>query len=173
MIMNKKILFLDLEDTVIDDFSNMNLKNIEKVKSWIKKECFDEVRLFSFAIHYDACIKKFNTYLKHVLEDQLEIKINDDIFCTYYQYRAIGKYYMEYIEHDELFDVIGKKRAFIAWCNINYSGNHCVLLDDAFKDETIIQYNNFTLIDFVLIKDGIDIRNVNNVSQYIESGFNL
>lgn len=157
------ILFLDLEDTIIESWDNPVLMNVEKIREWIESHSFSEIRLFSFAVHCDRDIHIFETQMREAIERVLNIKIHPQVFATGNHYKEIGKHFKESITHNELFEVIGKYRSFIAWCNIHFKENHCVLLDDAFDDETQLLWNSKTQIDFVHIKNGKSIRSVTSM----------
>lgn len=61
----RKVLFLDLEDTVIDDFTQglaARACNHEQVKNFVRLEAPDEVRLFSFAIDNAHDVKVFDKF---------------------------------------------------------------------------------------------------------------
>ena len=57
------ILFLDLEDTIIESWNDPFLINVEKIKEWLKCHSFKEIRLFSFAVHDNRDITIFNSQL--------------------------------------------------------------------------------------------------------------
>ncbi len=149
--MQKKILFLDLEDTIIERFDDPLLMNVEKIKDWLGQHQFDEIRMFSFAIHNDRDIYIFETQMRESIQRVLDITIHPTVFATGNHFKEIGKHFKESITHNELFEEIGKYRSFVAWCNLHFKGNHCVLLDDAFADETQILWDSNTQIDFVRI----------------------
>ena len=156
----KQILFLDLEDTIIESWDNPFLINVSKIKEWLVQHSFDEIRLFSFAVHSERDALIFNMYMKPAIEQVLDVVIHPDIFVTGNEFKKIGKFFMESVTHNELFSEIGKYRSFIAWCNIHFKGNHCVLLDDAFSNETQLLWDSNTQIDFVEVVPHKPLRNV-------------
>lgn len=74
----KKIVFLDLEDTVLDDFSKgfeAKAVNHAQVARFLAAERPDEVRIFSFAISNDWDVKTFERVYKSWLEKALGVTI--------------------------------------------------------------------------------------------------
>ena len=77
----KKVLWLDLEDTVIEPvlqgWGNVSLipRNILKIKSFMEDWQPDELSIFSFAIHNEFEKKSFSHWVKPWLEDQFGMKI--------------------------------------------------------------------------------------------------
>lgn len=78
--MFKKLLFLDLEDTlttpVVGGMANCHILNVEKIKTIARNFKPDEVHMFSFAIQSDFDCRSFNTILRAWLEDRFEIKFS-------------------------------------------------------------------------------------------------
>jgi len=83
-------VFLDLEETVIDDwFSCCFLNNkIEKIKNLINKFSLEFLNekanennvnliLFSAAVTNEEDLKEFNKFIKPILEEKLELKFNE------------------------------------------------------------------------------------------------
>lgn len=70
----RKIVFLDLEDTVIDEFwkaGNARLMNIERVRAFLALERADSVQLFSFALAGDDTVQQF----RHAFEARLSLAL--------------------------------------------------------------------------------------------------
>lgn len=82
----KKVVFLDLEDTVIDVFSRTGftrLVNIAFVRDFIAAEAPDAVRLFSFALWRDQCIEQFRRFFERQLNEALGVTLDmRDTFTT-------------------------------------------------------------------------------------------
>ena len=64
---SRRVLFLDLEDTVIDNWSNgyyANAVNTVRVRNIIKAVRPTEVRLFSYAVYNKSDVGMFNTVFR-------------------------------------------------------------------------------------------------------------
>lgn len=72
----KNILWLDLEQTVIVSWYELELINIQKIKEFIKSRNFDQFHIWSYAIQTDEDIDYFNTNIKGMLELALEVNIS-------------------------------------------------------------------------------------------------
>lgn len=74
------ILFLDLEDTIIepvkDDWANTCLINVSKIKEFMEKNIISDLRIFSFAIWDEKQKKQFEFWVKPAIERVLEQKLN-------------------------------------------------------------------------------------------------
>lgn len=76
----KKILLLDLEGTVIDEWfpANLLMYHIEYIKPLIASSNFDKVGIFTYAIHNTEELGQFITEIKPGLEAALNTTISDN-----------------------------------------------------------------------------------------------
>jgi len=130
-----KILFLDLEETVIDDFFSANPINILKVRTFLKKEKFDEIRIFSFAISSDRDISRTQTIIIPMLEKLLEQDISKDIMTVGDMATIITKEEGIFFENEfELSLTFKKDITFLKICMHTLKNTEAVLLDDTVKN---------------------------------------
>lgn len=72
-----KMLFLDLEETILDDFTlgfDARAMNIEKVRAFLEAERPDSVRLFSFAVQNENDLADFRYYHEKWLSGLLGVQ---------------------------------------------------------------------------------------------------
>lgn len=77
----KNLIFLDLEETLIDDWFNGLLlpEKCRKIRQFIQAISYSEIGIFSYAIYNDEDLKKFQGTLKGPLETILEKKITQEV----------------------------------------------------------------------------------------------
>lgn len=146
----KRLLFIDLEDTVIKPvltgWYNTELINIDKVKSFIAKVQPSQVHIFSFAIHDVIQREHFNNALRPFLEETLGVKftlvptVDDDILPTCIKVMNLGN---NSVDFDDLVCFWGKQGAFklnmqhLAQTVLSGEANiEVILLDDCVFNET-------------------------------------
>ena len=136
------LIFLDLEETVIDDWSKQwgaEAVNTERVKEWIASINPDRVRLFSYAMWTDHCIKDFETMHQKWLSRLLNVEFDmEDCFTTAKLYRMAQISGTMYEDEQECLLMLGKDYGF-QWYIQRKDYRDCViyLLDDVIEDKTI------------------------------------
>lgn len=142
----KKIVFLDLEETVIVSWHDRILCNIEKVKGVLDSLDIREVSIFSFAIDNQKDVDEFNTpSFKGQLEKALDVRIDfvpsvEEIMKSCFRFS--GNDFQMY----EFKSIWGKTRAFHDFCNAKFKDCECYLLDDVVQNTTFINHDkNLTI----------------------------
>lgn len=131
------ILFLDLEETLIDDWSTGVLltKNITAIQDFIHSfPCNPVIGLMSWAVWDERDKLTFNKKFRPVIEDALGWKFDDrflwsmDDWCNQL-FKASGKD----ISRDDLFDIFGKEEVLFMMSrrHKNFKGASVALIDDA------------------------------------------
>lgn len=141
----RKHLFLDLEDTVIEPvpfgWANTFLINIGKVKAFMAEFKPDAVHLFSFAVHDQAELKRFNYHVRPRLESALGIElsmcltVDDDILPVCAAARSLVP---SLVSFSDLVEFWGKQEAFRLFVQRHFAGTEnttVALLDDSVTDE--------------------------------------
>lgn len=135
-----KMLFLDLEETIIISWYNHTLCNVDFIKDIIKAEGVEEIHIFSFAIANQFDQDVFSTQLKPFLESVLNVKIR-----SWPSIARINKVLRSFtgvvMEDYEMPNIFGKFRAFQEYCRAEYKNTKCILVDDVTPNST------FTLPD--------------------------
>ena len=139
-------IFLDLEETVIDDWFNgvFLLNKITKIKQklnsiensliaekLLKKTHTKKLIIFSLAIINKEDIVKFNTKYKHVIENMFNLKIDEIVIFDEVLWTNIAKKHnITPLKTDNMFDVfnIDIKTFFFKELSKNNSIN--ILFDD-------------------------------------------
>lgn len=143
-------VFLDLEETVIDNWDNAALVNTTKVKDWLASLGVSKVRLFSFAVYDQRDKDRFNTLLKPFLERVLEVEFLDSPSVDDFQVADTLVTGLHWDSRHDFIQVRGKLDAFRSWCKHKFDKQHNILLDDAVPNATwknddsglVLQYVN-------------------------------
>lgn len=142
----KKILFLDLENTVIDTWYDQNIVSDKvKIKEWIERHFFDEVVVFSFAIWNDDDKIEFKIHIKNRLESVFEIKFNEEVFSIEDIQRFTQNQMKCLVDRDDIF-AFGKHQGFINTVMQRFKGNICVLLDDMVSNTRFTDFDSNTVM---------------------------
>lgn len=123
------LLFLDLEETVIESWQNPLLCNISKVKKFLADFDTKDVRIFSFAVWNENDRREFDFSIKGLLERAFDVNI---VWCPTLEEitKEVASFTGCRWELHEISSVWGKHRTFIDFCTSQFSDIECVLLDD-------------------------------------------
>lgn len=133
----QKILFLDLEDTVIDRFDDGQRRtavNHAQVRQFLQVEQPDEVRLFSFALSGEASLQHLHTHWKDWLGSALGVAIEvKDTFTTRKLFELCRKHGTVFENELECMLFHSKQFGFQHFIELSpqFHGTEVVLLDDA------------------------------------------
>ena len=147
----KKIFYFDLEGTVIEDWHDPLLCNVQKVRDFIAKNEINEIHIFSAAIWNERDKNVFFKSMKQCLEGAFAVQIvswpsMEEVWKNT-QWKAV-----KFDDVMEMIAMIGKKRMFEDWCKwMHHKDSHCFLLDDSFDDEVLINTVLNTRIEVVNI----------------------
>lgn len=133
----KKIVFLDLEETVIRSWGDPTLVNKDWIQYLLHQEQVQEVHIFSFAIFNQADKDRFSQQIKPFLENALEVRIRSWVSIAEIN-KIIRSFTSVVLEDWELTDVWGKMRAFQDYCRAQYKDTECVLIDDVVPNSTFL-----------------------------------
>lgn len=138
-----KHIFLDLEDTIITSvitkFSDVELINVNSIKTFIEQEKPDIVSIFSFALWDDCDVKAFKEHCLPMIEDALSIKIHlipsmhDKIIPSCCHQRKMTP---SSVDVSDTIAFWSKDLSFLLCMKEWYPrGNtHCILIDDIVDD---------------------------------------
>ena len=132
----KKVLLLDLEETIIPEFGNFYVPDHwgRCVRNFIKEQRFSEVRIFSWAIYNQ---KDKLTFEKFALPIGLEVGSPFEYIYTIEEIIDLIRKHCNIKLNDinDFFDFYTKERALFDLIINGWSPNtHFVLLDDAVKE---------------------------------------
>ena len=107
------LILLDLEETVIEDWSNMSLMPREcmAIRNWLKT-CHPgaTIGLMSWAVWNDKDKASFNKHLRDELEAVLEVQFSDEwVFSMDDWSDMLFKHCKKKLSRDDLFDCFGKQ----------------------------------------------------------------
>jgi len=132
--------FFDLEETLITDWHDPLLCNVQKVKKWIADNGVKQAGIFSWAVWNQADVDVFNKTLKTWLEGVFEIEFievitkNDAVraVCFTKSLRCV-----DMTDVIDIASIFGKHGIFTEWCLATKRDCICVLLDDVVPDRII------------------------------------
>lgn len=133
----RKILFLDLDDTVIDEFwreDQAQLQNIAAVRAFIEAERPDAVQLFSFALGDDTSVQCFKAAFEARLALALGITFDlENVFTTEKLFRLCRRHGTVYDSELECMLFHGKELGFQRFIEMSpeFSNTEVVLVDDS------------------------------------------
>jgi hypothetical protein len=142
-------VFLDLEDTVIDNWHVGNPVNIEPVRFFLKLSDVTEVDIFSFAVWFDHDVADFNKRHKDMLEDLLKVKVAGIPTVDEMMRFDQGLTGIHFENVTEFISLRGKHNAFVNWCLHREAGQHSVLIDDIVPNRVIIDFDTKTKIESI------------------------
>ncbi|KVP17226.1 hypothetical protein [Burkholderia ubonensis] len=139
----KKLVFLDLEDTVIDEFSRTGftrLVNAAAVRDFLAAEAPEAVRLFSFAFWSDHCVERFRLFFEARLNQALRVTLDmQDTFTTEKLFRLCRSKGLVFESDNECMLFHGKDYGFQHYIEMSpgFDDTEVVLVDDAVSTKTI------------------------------------
>lgn len=133
----KKIVFLDLEDTVIDEFwkgAGACLMNIDRVRAFLAREKPDGVQLFSFALAGDDTVEQFRLGLEARLSEALGVVFDPAApFTTATLFRLCRRHGTVFEDEHECMLFHGKELGFQRFIEMSseFDDTEVVLVDDS------------------------------------------
>lgn len=129
----KKVLLLDLEETVIPEFGNFYVPDQwgRCLRDFIKQHRFHEVRIFSWAIYHEADRTEFETVS---LDISLEVGMPFSHIYTIEEIISLVQKHcgISLADRNDFFDFYTKERAVFDLLLHGWSRDtHFILLDDA------------------------------------------
>lgn len=150
-IMDTKFFF-DLEETLITDWHDPVLTNVQKVKKWIADNNVKQAGIFSWAIWGDKDVAVFNRDLKKWLEGVFEIEFTEIVpkqqavltVCLVKGLRCSDD-----IDLIDTASIFGKHGIFTDWCIATKRDCTCVLLDDTVPDRVTVDQESGVTVKLV------------------------
>lgn len=139
----RKIVFLDLEDTVIDEFwraERAQLMNIDRVRAFVQREQPDAVQLFSFAIADESTVEQFRQAFELRLSAALGVRFDlATPFTTGALFRLCRRHGTVFEDEHECMLFHGKEMGFQRFIEMSseFHDTEVVLVDDSVDLKTI------------------------------------
>jgi len=146
-------VFLDLEETVLNNWEDGLLVNTDKVRDWLAGLNVTQVHLFSFAVWNDKDKDHFTHTYKPLLEKALGVTFVDAPSVEDFMdadREVTG------VRLDSLFEYCqlrGKVDGFRSWCKLHFDKQHNVLLDDVVPNATWHDTDSGLKLQYVNVKD--------------------
>jgi|LakMenEpi03Aug12_release.lakeMendotaPanAssembly.Ray.scaffolds.fasta_scaffold123664_6 hypothetical protein len=138
--MNKIKLFLDLEDTIVDNWDDFLFipSNCEKIKTYIKEHKITDITVFSFAIDDEDDVITFVKQHQEEVERILDVKINHvmpltEVTDLLYRGLNLSKYDIK---------SFGKQAIFLNFIDYIIVDNTTYILIDDMVDNLTITYHD-------------------------------
>jgi hypothetical protein len=132
-------VWLDLEETVIDEWGNYALlfHSCELIAEFLNEFGVNDIGIWSFAIYNDADIEKFKVELMPRLETILNVSVSD-IISVRQMIKQIGDFQkLRFQDECDFISVYGKQKSFIDSCIFSQKWTTCVLIDDVVRTSYI------------------------------------
>lgn len=154
------LIFLDLEETVIDDWENAFLlpHNIDKIKrnfvnDWNKSNVFG---LMSWAVQNEDDKAKFNKQIRDRLEINLGVKFNDNFVWSMDDWaRQLFLCTGKLIDKTDIFEMFGKQELLflLSRKHLHFKDQNVLLIDDRVEHDLSwqsVENNSFVrIVDIV------------------------
>lgn len=153
-----KILYLDLEDTVITPAINgwcsvtFLERELARIHRLIAEQSYDAFAIFSFAVHRDKDYDEFRVFIEPTLRKALGIangfveipKVYDDIIPTIAKRRGM---HPSYVTLSDIVEFYGKNESFRLYTTARWpstAGEPCEvhLVDDSVERESFHSYKH-------------------------------
>lgn len=155
----KPKFFFDLEETLITDWHNPVLTNVEKVRALVAVSAITEVRIFSWAIWDQSDADKFNREMKDCIENAFGFKIIE-IILKRDAIAIVAKRRGLWVDMnnpmDDIADIannIGKDGIFTEFCFARERDCICVLVDDVVPNRTIEDHDLNVIVKLVNVNN--------------------
>lgn len=146
---NKFRVFLDLEETVIDNWDNGMLVNSTHIREFLSAMGVASFTVFSFAIENEISKAIFEKNHRPFIEQALDCKValcpsirdfqTNDTLVTGTFFNTMTDFIL----------IRGKEGAFINWCRNKHPDENCVLVDDTVKNIDVIDRDTGQIIRFI------------------------
>lgn len=141
-------LFLDLEDTIVDNWYDFLFipSKCEKIRNYIANNNIDQIIIFSFAIDNEDDVKQFEISHKEDVERVLGFKIKK-VFSVEHVMKVLGlKISLS------AFKTFGKQSAFISLIErIRYDEFDYTLIDDMIENATLTFHDSGNKVHLINI----------------------
>jgi len=154
----KPKFFFDLEETLITDWQNPVLTNVEKVRALVAVSAITEVRIFSWAIWDQSDADKFNREMKDWIENAfgfkiIEIILKHDAIATVAKRRGLSVDMKNPMDIADIANNIGKDGIFTEFCFARERDCICVLVDDVVPNRTIEDHDLKVIVELINVDD--------------------
>lgn len=129
-----RIVLLDLEQTVIDDWEHMNAlpENITKIR-WAIRRTDCKLGLMSWAVWNEVDKETFKFRLQGPLEEMLGMKFSEELIFSMHDFSdIILKRKHKWVTRDDMFDLYGKEECLLQLLRLEHFGPNAriTLIDD-------------------------------------------
>ena len=144
--------FFDLEETLITNWHDPLLCNVQKVKKFIADNNIKQAGIFSWAVWNQADVDVFNKTLKTWLESVFGIDFTEVVpketavitVCI-----AKGLRCNDSTDVIDTASIFGKHGIFTEWCLATQRDCVCVLLDDVVPDRMTVDHATGVVVQLV------------------------
>lgn len=145
---NNKIIFLDLENALIDTWTSPSIINHHLKSRFLH---FTDFRLFSFAVLNEEDKKQFNRNIAPAIKDFFGVTFNDIVLIddiTDEIAKDCHLHFFDAVDRIDFRNTLGKQDLFLRFCK-RFTGEDIVLFDDMVDDliiNDLTRNNKITLI---------------------------
>jgi len=152
-----KMLFLDLEETVVDDIENCNPleDNVAKIKDFIDRWQPDRIETFSWAFWTPSDMahwRHISPWLDAVLGRKVHLQAFDVTEQRFaFLNNMLGRVFPG--EEIEFARLATKEKIFEWFIRENFEDGHFVLIDDMVPAKCITLHRGRLIIEFISVKE--------------------
>lgn len=125
-------IWLDLEETIINNWNDGLLINVSRIKKWLADNNISNIHIWSFAIWNDSDQLDFvDSGMKDSIERALDCKILTYMSVAQMEQAVYEYERFRYDSQSEFMQLNGKRWSFIKYCLLKHPTKKCILIDDA------------------------------------------
>lgn len=145
-------VFLDLEETVINNWQESSLINSSRVRDWLSSLQVKHVDIFSFAVWDQRDQQHFWKEIHPALSKALDISIRNCPTAEDFLKAEMSVTGVDWESLHEFIAIRGKVDAFRSWCRQHHAHEHCILLDDVVPNAVWEEFDTGLRLQFVNVK---------------------
>lgn len=145
-------VFLDLEETVINNWQEGMLVNSTRVRNWLSSLGVNGVQIFSFAVWNQIDQIRFWKEINPVLTKALDVHVR---LCPTTEDMLAADLAVTGVKWENLHEFIatrGKVDAFRSWCKHHHPHEHSILLDDTVPNAVWEDFDSGLMLHFLNVK---------------------
>lgn len=150
--MDNIIVWIDLEETIIDSWYNCYLRNVYRLRNLIVRFDVKQINIFSYAIWNDDDKLYFRKDIQDDIESSLGISVNEVLSIVEIKNKVEKHYGYVYNGINDFIHFEGKFYGFLKYINsLELSNCKVILVDDAVQNSTLKFSKKNLEIEFINI----------------------
>lgn len=156
-------VFCDLEETLIDNWGDALLVNVDRISNWFELHNITEIEIFSFACWHEKDRQHFNNMMRAMIERAFKVKVTV-VWTTEEIQEIVLRHLMTEFTLSEFLSIWGKRRAFAEFCDALYKDDICVLLDDCVPNLTFFDHDKNLVVEYIKVLPNKNLRKLKDIN---------